>query len=271
MSSQPDSLRDWLSRTASAGYVAKGIIYFAIGWLALLTTIGLGGSESGTSEVIQKIATWPFGSVLLVLLGIGLVAYVLWRLAQAFFDTEEKGNDVKGWAARAGFAISGLIYTGLAWKCTTLVFNSFSSSQGSSNSERTQTLLGIPGGRWVLAAIGLAFIAVGVHQLYRAWTRAYRKNWHLDKRPNPPLPLLEGIARLGLAARGVTFVIIGILIGIAAWQLSPSRVQGLGGVLDMLAKQPFGDWILGFVAVGLIAYGGYCFINAGYRRVGNLN
>lgn len=270
MPSHSHSLRDWLSHTAAAGYVAKGVIYFTIGWLALLTTIGLGGSESGASDVIQKIALWPFGTVLLVLLGVGLVAYVLWRLGQAVFDTEEKGTDWKGWLARLGFAISGAIYAGLAYKCTALVFNSFASSGSGSNSERTQTLLGMPGGRWILAAIGLVFIGVGLHQLRRAWTRAYRKNWHLEERPNPPLPLLEAIARLGLAARGVTFVLIGGLIALAAWHLSPGRVQGLGGVLDLLAHQPYGDYLLGFVAIGLIAYGGYCFINAGYRRVGSL-
>ena len=55
------SLREWLQHTASAGYVAKGIIYLTIGWLALLTTIGLGGSESGASDVIRRIALWPFG------------------------------------------------------------------------------------------------------------------------------------------------------------------------------------------------------------------
>ncbi|WP_338100584.1 DUF1206 domain-containing protein [Salinicola corii] len=32
-------------------------------------------------------------------------------------------------------------------------------------------------------------------------------------------------------------------------------------------RNAFNDWLLGTAAVGLIAYGGYCFINAGYRRI----
>jgi len=261
------SLREWLQHTASAGYIAKGMIYLTIGWLALLTTIGLGGSESGASDVIRKIALWPFGRILLAVLGLGLIAYVLWRLAQAVWDTERKGNDVKGWLQRLGFAISGGLYAALAWQCATLVFHSFAQSQSSGSSQSTQRLMGLPGGRWLLLIIGLVFIGVGVHQLIRAWKRSYRKNWHLQSRPNPPLPLLEGIARLGLAARGVTFVLIGGLLALAAWRLSPSDAQGLSAALDLLSDQPFGDWLLGAVAIGLIAYGGYCFINAGYRRV----
>jgi len=261
------SLREWLQHTASAGYVAKGMIYLTIGWLALLTAIGLGGSESGASDVIRKIALWPFGRVLLALLGLGLAAYVLWRLAQTIWDTERKGNDCKGWIQRLGFAFSGGVYATLAWQCATLVFQSLSQAQSSGSSQNTERVMGIPGGRWLLLLIGLVFIGVGIHQLIRAWRRAYRKNWHLQSRPNPPLPLLEAIARLGLAARGVTFALIGGLIALSAWRLSPGDAQGLDAALNLLARQPFGDWLLGAVAIGLIAYGGYCFINAGYRRV----
>lgn len=269
MLAKPSRLREWLNHTASVGYIAKGVIYLAIGWLALLTAIGLGGSESGANDVIRKIALWPFGGLLLTLLGLGLVAYVAWRLSQAVWDTEGKGNGCLGWLQRLGFAISGGLYATLAWQCTTIVFHSFSSSQGDT-SQRTERVLGLPGGRWLLLIIGLAFVGVGIHQLARAWRRDYRKNWHLVDRPNPPLPLLEGVARLGLAARGLTFMIIGGLLALAAWRLSPSDAQGLGGALDLLAHLPYGDWLLGAVAIGLIAYGGYCFINAGYRRTGRL-
>lgn len=260
-------LREWLQHTASAGYVAKGLIYLTIGWLALLTAIGLGGSENGAGDIIHKIALWPFGRALLLILGVGLIAYVLWRLAQAFWDTERKGRDWKGWVQRSGFAISGGLYVTLSWQCTSLIFQSSSQGHGSKTAENTERVLGIPGGRWLLLALAIVFIGVGIHQLVRAWRRAYRKNWHLQSRPNPPLPLLETIARFGLAARGITFILIGNLIGLAAWRLSPSDSQGLGGALDLLAKQPFGDWLLGGMALGLMSYGGYCFINAGYRRV----
>ncbi len=269
MASRHSRLRHWLSHTASAGYVAKGVIYLTIGWLALLTAIGLGGSESGTADVIRKIALWPFGEVLLVLLCVGLIAYVAWRLGQATWDTEHKGSGWLGWFQRLGFVISGGLYATLAWQCGELLFHSFSAGHDDT-SQSTQRLLGLPGGRWLLLVIGLAFVGVGIHQLRRAWQRAYRRNWHLSSRPNPPLPLLEGIARLGLAARGITFILIGGLLDLAAWKLSPSNAQGLGGALNLLARQPYGHWLLGGVAIGLIAYGGYCFINAGYRRVGRL-
>jgi len=224
MASRHSRLRHWLSHTASAGYVAKGVTYLTIGWLALLTAIGLGGSESGTADVIRKIALWPFGEVLLVLLCVGLIAYVAWRLGQATWDTEHKGSGWLGWFQRLGFVISGGLYATLAWQCGELLFHSFSAGHDDT-SQSTQRLLGLPGGRWLLLVIGLAFVGVGIHQLRRAWQ--------------------PGNSRRAMP-------------------------QGLGGALNLLSRQPYGHWLLGGVAIGLIAYGGYCFINAGYRRVGRL-
>lgn len=260
-------LRNALSGTASAGYIAKGVIYITIGWLSLLTTLGMGGQNAGTDEVIRTIALWPFGTLLIGLLGIGLLAYVLWRLAQAWWDLEHKGNSVKGIVQRLGFAISGTLYVALAWQCVTLLVRSLASGgDNSSTSQQTAELLDYPGDVFVLFGLGIAFIGVGLHQLLRAWKRHYRRNWHVEDMPNGPLPILESIARLGLASRGIVFGIIGAFLCIAAIEVDPDNAQGLGGVLDTLAEQPYGRWLLGGVAVGLMAYGLYCFINAGYRR-----
>jgi hypothetical protein len=42
----------------------------------------------------------------------------------------------------------------------------------------------------------------------------------------------------------------------------------LDAALVELLKQPFGPWLLGVVALGLLAYGVYSFAEARYRQVG---
>ncbi|MDN5850407.1 MAG: DUF1206 domain-containing protein, partial [Nitrococcus sp.] len=74
--------------------------------------------------------------------------------------------------------------------------------------------------------------------------------------------------RVGLMARAVVFCIIGGFVVIAAWQQDPSEAKNLSGVLSSLQGQPFGAWLLAIVAVGLLAFSVYSFIEAGYRRVG---
>ncbi|WP_396019823.1 MULTISPECIES: DUF1206 domain-containing protein [Nostocaceae] len=49
-----------------------------------------------------------------------------------------------------------------------------------------------------------------------------------------------------------------------------TQARGLGGALTSLAQQPFVPWILGIVALGLIAYGIYSVIEARYRHITNL-
>ncbi|WP_240454084.1 DUF1206 domain-containing protein [Halomonas sp. NO4] len=60
-------------------------------------------------------------------------------------------------------------------------------------------------------------------------------------------------------------MIVGLFLCIAVWRTDPSQAQGLGGALSVLAGQPFGPWLLGTVALGLVGYGAYCLINAGFR------
>jgi hypothetical protein len=71
----------------------------------------------------------------------------------------------------------------------------------------------------------------------------------------------------GLAARGVVFCIIGVFLIQAALSANPEEARGLGGALDTLAAQPYGPYLLGAVALGLVGYGVYCAVNARYRRI----
>ena len=73
--------------------------------------------------------------------------------------------------------------------------------------------------------------------------------------------------RLGYAARGVVFIVIGSFLVLAALQTNPNQARGLGGALSALASQPFGPYLLGTVALGLICYGLFMFVVAWYRRI----
>ena len=73
--------------------------------------------------------------------------------------------------------------------------------------------------------------------------------------------------KFGYAARGVIFCVIGFFLIQAARQSDASAARGLGEALEGLEQQPYGSWILGTVAVGLVAYGIYMIIQARYRHL----
>ncbi|MFC0338016.1 protein of unknown function [Kushneria avicenniae] len=250
---------------ARCGYTAKGMIYITIGWLSMMAVLGMGGRNGGSSEAISELATQPFGSVLITLLAIGLFGYTAWRLMQALFDAEQKGRDWKGILTRLGYVLSGVIYAGIAINCVELLLNSGGSS--GSTSSHTREVMSHPGGIVAIFLIGLGFLGVGMRQIWRGWHHSYEKNWHLDEMSRAQRLIAANVSRIGLTARGIVFMIVALFLCLAAINTDPSDARGLGGALSVLAEQPFGPWLLGLVAMGLIAYGGYCLVNARFRNV----
>lgn len=65
----------WLERLARLGYVAKGVVYAVVGFLALREALGAGGQTTDPSGAMQSIGTQPLGGIMLALLAVGLACY----------------------------------------------------------------------------------------------------------------------------------------------------------------------------------------------------
>ena len=75
------------------------------------------------------------------------------------------------------------------------------------------------------------------------------------------------LGRLGHAARGVVFGIVGWFLVRAAMNHDPAQAGGLGDALASLQAAPYGRWLLGLVALGLVAYGLFNVVRARYRTI----
>lgn len=71
----------------------------------------------------------------------------------------------------------------------------------------------------------------------------------------------EGFARFGYAAKGVVYVVIGALATMAALRLG-GATTGMGGALETIVGQPYGKILLAVVAVGLVGYVTWRFLQA---------
>ncbi len=261
--------RPWIERLGRFGYAAKGFVYTVVGVLAAQTAFGSGGATTGTQGALERIVRAPFGQFLLLLITVGLAGYALWRWIQAIMDTENKGSDAKGLAARAAYAIVGLIYVGLAASAIRLVLGSAGGSSGGDQSTQhwTARLLAQPLGQWIVGIVGAIVIAFGFYQLYQAYNAKFREQLKTGEMSDTEETWATYSGKIGYAARGIVFGIIGVFLIVAAFQADASEARGLGGALQTLARQPYGQLVLGVVAAGLVAYGVYCFIEARYRRM----
>lgn len=264
---QDAAANPWVERLARLGFAAKGIVYALVGLLAAQAAFGSGGQKTDAQGALRTIVTQPFGQILLSLVAIGLLGYALWRFVEAAADPEHKGSDAKGILQRCSYVGNGLIYAGLALTAARIVLGSNGSS-GNASRDWTARLLAQPFGQWLVGTVGALVIGLGVYQFYAAYKAKFRQKLKLDEMSNAEQAWTVRIGRLGLAARGVVFAVIGFFLIQAARQSNPNQARGLGGALESLEQQPYGSWLLGTVALGLIAYGTYYIIQARYRKIG---
>ena len=111
----------WVGRAARLGLAAKGLSYAIVGLLAIQIPLGLGGDTTDRHGALRTVAQQRFGEVLLLLLGVGLACYAVWRFAQGFLDRDSEGTGLKGLAKRASYLGRAVIYGGLAFVAFALV------------------------------------------------------------------------------------------------------------------------------------------------------
>jgi hypothetical protein len=226
-----------------------------------MAAFGRGGQTTGQKGVIHEIATKPFGEVALIVIGVGLLAYALWRIVSALEDAEHDGRDAKGMAKRIGHALSGIVYGSVAATALKLAIGEPASS-GDSTATWTSRLMEAPGGAFLVLAAGVAILVAGIFQMRYGWRQEFRR--HLRTERNE---WLIPTGKWGYIARGVVFAMTGSFVIMAGLRHDPSRARGLEGALDTLASQSYGQWLLALAAVGLACYGVFSILSSKYRHI----
>ncbi|WP_051630325.1 DUF1206 domain-containing protein [Afifella pfennigii] len=256
---------------ARAGYAARGMVYLLVGGLAFLAAIGAGSTE-GTHGALRTLLGQPFGSLLVSLLGLGLVAFALWRFAQSLADLDRHGTDPRALVIRLALFFSGVIHLALAVFVVSLIVaiggSGGSGGSGGGSGDPTsgwlQWLFGHKGGRWAALALSLVPIGVGLAHIAKGWRAGYEK--YIVFEPGSA-PFLKPVCSFGLIARGLIFVVIGVLAFYAGGIYDATSAPGLEDALVAIQNLPFGGILFVLTALGLLAFSGYCFVEAGYRQI----
>lgn len=245
----------WVERLARFGFSTKGAVYLIIGGLAAWAAAWESSEATGRQGAVEIVREQPFGRIFLGIAAIGLGCHGIWRLLQAVFDTERDGRGWRGWIMRSSYAFRGLVY--LVFMSVTAAFALATDSVvGDEPAERwTRWLLSLPLGTWLVVGLGVAVVLVGLLQFVLAYRCRFDRSFERRDYPRFARRFILWIGRFGLAARGVTFWIIGGFLIVAGVQFDAGRVKNLGESLQFVAAQPYGPALLGAVAAGLIAYG----------------
>ena len=248
---------------ARVGFVAAGLLHVMIGVIALRIASG-GSGTADQSGAIQELATTPGGGVLLWICFLGCVALALFLLAQALVGAgRRRGREQT--KARLKAAGQAVVYGAIGAAFGVFALGGSSSSSRSTQS-LTATLMANPAGTVLLTGIGLGLIVAAGYYVYSGATRRFRKNLRTLP-PGPAGTAVTVVGSVGYIAKGIALGVLGVVVTMAAAQHDPQRSTGLDGALKALQQQPYGAWLLGAVAMGLIGYGLYLVVRARYQRM----
>lgn len=253
----------WVEPLGRAGYIAKGIVYGIIGFLAFKLAIGAGGEIAGSREAIQTIGQQPYGRILLGIVALSLLGYTVWRLVQAVKDTEGAGTDLRGVGQRLGYVISGLTYLALGGFAGSIALG----MGGQSNSGNSASfLLDSTWGRLVLGVVGVITIGVAMLFISKGIKAKFMENYALSSMSDTQRKIAYYAGRVGLSTRGVAFAIIGGFILMSAWRgTAGGEIAGLKDALAAIAAQAYGKVLIGITGLGLICYAVHMVMTGIYR------
>jgi Domain of Unknown Function (DUF1206) len=253
----------WAERLGRFGFAAKGVLYGVVALIAAQVAVGEKGRPEDKKGALQLVAEQPLGEILLGILAAGLGGYALWRLIEAALGPKDE-DGAKALGKRLVSLVKGVVYAGL---CAAAIGILAGSGTGGSGSEKKAagTLLELPAGVWLVTAVGLGLVVVGLFNGYRGVTLKFcddlRSMGATEER------WVKRIGVVGHLARLVVFGLIGVFLVKAALEYDPDEAVGLDGALLELVRQPLGPYLLGLVAFGLFAYGLFCLIEARYREL----
>lgn len=258
----------WIEYYARFGYAAKGIVYGSVGILAIAEVFGLGQDETvvGATGAIRAIAQQPFGRALSVLLAVSLMGYVVWRFLQAFLDPEHKGRDISDIVRRIGYACSGMVYAGIAYSAVEILTES-AEREDRSAEEWVFLIMRQPLGRWLVGAAGFVFFSIGCYYFYRAVKAEFRKRFKRHRMSDAEKVWASVVGRVGIAARGVVYAVIGISAMQAAWFLDADEIKTTEQALELFNNNPTNEVILCILGIGFVAYGIHMAFQAKYRSI----
>lgn len=240
---------------ARLGFVVSGVVNLLVAWIALRVAWGQGGQAS-QSGAMATLAGTPGGKAVLWVCVAGGALLALWQLSVAAF-----GGPKGTVGERLGAIGKAVFYGALAVAAFRFTVNRGQSSSATTK-DATATLMGHTGGRWLVALIGVGVVVAAGWFVWRGLSKGF-----LDDLEKDPGRWLVEIGRVGYVAKGVAYALVGILFVVAAVHRSPGRAAGLDGALHTLRGQPFGQWLLTVVALGLAAFGVYCVARSRYQRM----
>jgi hypothetical protein len=248
------------------GWAAKGVVYLTLAYLVLQMAFGSSSEEASTTGALQFIASKTPGKIALVVLGLGLLAYAVGRILEV---TTLAGPTIEA-KDKVEAGVLAFIYTSLAITAFGVVgIGGGGSGGGGKEQQGSAFLLGLPGGRWIVGLLGLAVIGFGAYQAYKGIQQKFLPTLRTGEMSSGLRAATTKIGTAAYVTKGLILALLGYFFINSAIQYDPDEAKGLDAALQEVAQESWGTIVLTLVAIGLLAYAAFAFLESRYRRVGS--
>lgn len=241
---------------ARLGFALYGVLYLVLAWLTVQLAIGDHPDKASGKGALHQLAEQPVGGVVLWVACAGFAALVVWDVFRAF----SPGTSLQ---ERLSPACRAVVFTVLAVMAAQVGLT----GEGDEGTDGwTARVLGLPGGRWIVAGIGVGVVCFGAWSVVKGFNGRWRREIDLEGRSGFSGTVLKLLARLGYVTRGLAYATVGALFVWAAWTHDPHQSAGLDQALSRLRGAAYGPWLLYLVALGFACWGAFQLAKVKYLR-----
>lgn len=246
---------------ARCGFAANGVVHALIGIIVLVVAFG-GDGESDQAGALKAIAAAPLGFLVLWIIAIALWALAAWHVLEGILARRDStaakwGVRASEWSQAAVYAVIGLLAASVALGARP--------DPDEAAQDASRGVLFIPGGPFVLGAVGLAIGIGGVVFIAMGLRRDFENKMDI---PGGAFGVaVKALGVVGFVGKGLALVILAVLLVVAAVRVDPNAAGGLDAAIGALIVLPYGPWLASAVGVGLIVYGVFCGFRARYASI----
>ena len=260
-------MRDPIKKTSFIRYLpvygcfSTGIIYLAIGVIAILSFLKVRKGGADESSLLAILNDHAIGKFLFWVIVLGTACYIVWRIFETITDPYGYGSTAKGLAKRAGIAVSVIPDALIVYTAIQILAGTGNIQLDGRPLEQRQMvadLLQKEGGDWIVMAIGIAVCLTALVQFFYGVSRGYKERLDVADFSRSFRRTIHLLAWFGYLCRGIIIGIIGFFFLKAAILESSKYIVNTDKAFDFIGDH-VGHVFFILVAIGTICYGLFMF------------
>lgn len=243
------------------GCVATGVIYLAIGVIAILSFLRIKNGGADESSLLVFLNDYLLGKILIWIILLGTLSYMIWRIYEAITDPYAYGSKPWGIAKRTGIALSTVADALIAYSAIQALVggsNIPENGQPKVQREAVGNILQESWGQTFIIIIGAVVLIVAVTQFIYGITRGYRERLDIAQFSKVVKKTIFTLGLIGYTARGIIIGIIGFFFIKAGITVKEQYIVNTDKAFNFIGDH-VGHLYFILVAIGTIFYGLFMF------------